>query len=120
MSTRRLAATLVAVKLGVAVAHVEAGLRSFDRACLAEINRVLTDQIATLLFTTERSARANLAREVDFVERVYFVGNVMIDSLTCVCRGGSWRDAFAAAGRQDWPRRTWLRPAYHAPAIERR
>jgi UDP-N-acetylglucosamine 2-epimerase (non-hydrolysing) len=76
-----LAATLVAVKLGVAVAHVEAGLRSFDRTMPEEINHVLTDQIATLLFTTERSAEANLLREGISVERVHFVGNVMIDSL---------------------------------------
>ena len=97
-----LAATLVAVKLGVAVAHVEAGLRSFDRSMPEEINRVLTDQIATLLFTTERSAQANLAREGIPVERVHFVGNVMIDSLmACLPRAVPARDTFAAAGRQD-------------------
>ena len=76
-----LACTLVAVKKGVPVAHVEAGLRSYDRAMPEEINRVLTDQVADLLYTTERSAEANLAREGVCAERVRFVGNVMIDSL---------------------------------------
>ena len=65
-----LACTLVAVKKGVPVAHVEAGLRSFDRSMPEEINRVLTDQIADLLYTTERAAHDNLAREgVDAVAR---------------------------------------------------
>jgi UDP-N-acetylglucosamine 2-epimerase (non-hydrolysing) len=76
-----LACSLVAVKKGVAVAHVEAGLRSFDRAMPEEINRLLTDQIADLLYTTERAAHDNLAREGVASERVHFVGNVMIDSL---------------------------------------
>ena len=76
-----LACTLVAVKKGVPVAHVEAGLRSFDRSMPEEINRVLTDQIADLLYTTERAAHANLAREGIDAARVHFVGNVMIDSL---------------------------------------
>ena len=76
-----LACSLVAAKKAVPVAHVEAGLRSFDRAMPEEINRVLTDQIAHLLYTTERSAHANLAREGVPPERICFVGNVMIDSL---------------------------------------
>lgn len=76
-----LACTLVAVKKGVPVAHVEAGLRSYDRGMPEEINRVLTDQIADLLYTTERSALDNLLREGIVGERVRFVGNVMIDSL---------------------------------------
>lgn len=76
-----LAAALVAVKEGVPVAHVEAGLRSFDRTMPEEINRVLTDQISDLLFTTEAGALANLAREGVAEKRVFFVGNVMIDSL---------------------------------------
>jgi UDP-N-acetylglucosamine 2-epimerase (non-hydrolysing) len=75
------ACSLVAVKKSVPVAHVEAGLRSFDRAMPEEINRVLTDQIADLLYTTERTAHDNLAREGVPAERVHFVGNVMIDSL---------------------------------------
>ncbi len=76
-----LACTLVAVKKGVPVAHVEAGLRSFDRSMPEEINRVLTDQIADLLYTTERVALDNLAREGVDASRAQFVGNVMIDSL---------------------------------------
>ena len=76
-----LACTLVASKKGVPVAHVEAGLRSYDRSMPEEINRVLTDQIADLLYTTERVAHDNLAREGIDASRVHFVGNVMIDSL---------------------------------------
>ncbi|MEO7007985.1 MAG: UDP-N-acetylglucosamine 2-epimerase, partial [Caldimonas sp.] len=76
-----LACTLVAVKKGVPVAHVEAGLRSHDRAMPEEINRLLTDQVADRLYTTERSAAANLQREGIAAERICFVGNVMIDSL---------------------------------------
>ena len=76
-----LACSLVASKKRVPVVHVEAGLRSYDRSMPEEINRVLTDQIADLLYTTERSAAQNLAREGVPVERVCFVGNVMIDSL---------------------------------------
>jgi UDP-N-acetylglucosamine 2-epimerase (non-hydrolysing) len=77
-----LACTLVAVKKNIPVAHVEAGLRSFDRAMPEEINRLLTDQISDLLYTTERSAAENLRREGIPAERVHFVGNVMIDALT--------------------------------------
>ncbi len=76
-----LACTLVAVKKGVPVAHVEAGLRSYDRKMPEEINRVLTDQVADRLYTTERSALANLQREGVDAARVCFAGNVMIDSL---------------------------------------
>ena len=76
-----LACTLVAVKKGVPVVHVEAGLRSYDRTMPEEINRLLTDQVADRLYITERSAEANLLREGISAERVCFVGNVMIDSL---------------------------------------
>lgn len=76
-----LACSLVAAKKSVAIVHVEAGLRSFDRAMPEEINRVLTDQIADILYTTERSAEQNLAREGITSERICFVGNLMIDSL---------------------------------------
>jgi UDP-N-acetylglucosamine 2-epimerase (non-hydrolysing) len=76
-----LACALVAVKKGVPVAHVEAGLRSFDRQMPEEINRLLTDQIADRLYTTERSAAGNLLREGVDPSRIVFVGNVMIDSL---------------------------------------
>ncbi len=76
-----LACSLVAAKMHIPVAHVEAGLRSFDRAMPEEINRVLTDQIAELLYTTERDAEANLLREGVAAARIHFVGNLMIDSL---------------------------------------
>ncbi len=76
-----LACSLVAAKKAVPVVHVEAGLRSFDRSMPEEVNRLLTDQIADLLYTTERSAAANLAREGIPAERISFVGNLMIDSL---------------------------------------
>lgn len=76
-----LACGLVASKKGVPVVHVEAGLRSYDRAMPEEINRVLTDQIADVLYTTERSAQQNLTREGIDSARIRFVGNVMIDSL---------------------------------------
>ena len=76
-----IACALVATKKGIPVIHVEAGLRSFDRAMPEEINRVLTDQMSDLLFTTEASGRDNLLREGIADSRIHFVGNVMIDTL---------------------------------------
>jgi UDP-N-acetylglucosamine 2-epimerase (non-hydrolysing) len=76
-----LACALVCVKLGTKVAHVEAGLRSRDRTMPEEINRILTDQIADLLFTTSADADQNLIAEGIPAERIRLVGNVMIDSL---------------------------------------
>ncbi|HKN82045.1 MAG TPA: UDP-N-acetylglucosamine 2-epimerase (non-hydrolyzing) [Pyrinomonadaceae bacterium] len=76
-----LACALVCVKLGVKVAHVEAGLRSRDRSMPEEINRLLTDQIADLLFTPSHDADENLLAEGIPRERIRLVGNVMIDSL---------------------------------------
>jgi UDP-N-acetylglucosamine 2-epimerase (non-hydrolysing) len=76
-----LACALVCVKLGVKVAHVEAGLRSRDRTMPEEINRLLTDQIADLLLTPSADADANLRAEGIPPERIRLVGNVMIDSL---------------------------------------
>jgi UDP-N-acetylglucosamine 2-epimerase (non-hydrolysing) len=76
-----LACSLVATKKNIPVVHVEAGLRSFDRTMPEEINRILTDQMADLLFTSERTAADNLAREGIAPERIRFAGNVMIDSL---------------------------------------
>ncbi len=75
------ACALVASKLGIKVAHVEAGLRSFDRTMPEEINRVLTDHLADLLFTTEPSGNENLRREGIQAEKICFVGNSMIDTL---------------------------------------
>ena len=76
-----LAAALVAAKLGIPVAHVEAGLRSRDRTMPEELNRILTDQLSELLFTTSRDADVNLQAEGIDQQRVHFVGNTMIDSL---------------------------------------
>ncbi|MGH7278665.1 MAG: non-hydrolyzing UDP-N-acetylglucosamine 2-epimerase [Candidatus Rokuibacteriota bacterium] len=76
-----LAAGIVAAKLGIPLAHVEAGLRSFDRTMPEEVNRILTDAVADYCFTTEPAANDNLAREGVAPERIHHVGNVMIDAL---------------------------------------
>ena len=76
-----IACGLVAVKLGVRLVHVEAGLRSFDRDMPEEINRVLTDAISDLLFCTEQSGVDNLRREGVAERKIHLVGNVMIDTL---------------------------------------
>lgn len=76
-----LACTLVGVKMGIKVAHVEAGLRSFDRTMPEEINRLATDSIADLLFTPSPDGDENLKREGVPDHRIRFVGNIMIDSL---------------------------------------
>ncbi len=78
-----IACTLTAAKLGIKTAHVEAGLRSFDRTMPEELNRLLTDQIADYLFVTEQSGVDNLLREGINKDKIFFVGNVMIDSLMC-------------------------------------
>lgn len=75
------AAALVAVKLGLRVAHVEAGLRSYDRSMPEEINRIVTDRLADLLLTPSRDASATLRAEGEPEDEIVFVGNVMIDSL---------------------------------------
>jgi UDP-N-acetylglucosamine 2-epimerase (non-hydrolysing) len=76
-----MACAIVAAKLFIPVAHVEAGLRSFDRAMPEEINRVVTDALASILFTTSRDAGENLNREGVDRSKIFFVGNVMIDTL---------------------------------------
>jgi UDP-N-acetylglucosamine 2-epimerase (non-hydrolysing) len=88
-----LAGTLVAVKKGIRVAHVEAGLRSFDRSMPEEINRLLTDQVADLLLTPSRDGDENLLREGVAPSRIRFVGNVMIDTLV----------ALLPRARERWP-----------------
>ena len=79
--TSTVAAALTAVRLGLPIAHVEAGLRSGDRSMPEEINRILTDSVSDVLFTTEPAGNENLAREGVESRRVHFVGNVMIDTL---------------------------------------
>ena len=76
-----LAAALVCSKLAIPVGHVEAGLRSFDRSMPEEINRLLTDQLSDLLFTTSREAKVNLRREGIAPSKIFFVGNVMMDTV---------------------------------------
>jgi UDP-N-acetylglucosamine 2-epimerase (non-hydrolysing) len=88
------AAALVAAKRGIPVAHVEAGLRSFDRTMPEEVNRVVTDSVSDLLFTTEGSANDNLLREGVPAERIFFAGNCMIDTLL--------RHVQAAVSRSPW------------------
>ena len=76
-----MAATLVAAKLGIPVAHVEAGLRSFDRRMPEEINRLVTDALSDYLFASEPSGVRNLVAEGVSQSKIHFVGNVMIDTL---------------------------------------
>ena len=90
-----LACALAARKLDIRVAHLEAGLRSFDRRMPEEINRLLTDQISEILFVTEPSGRENLLREGIGAEKIHFVGNTMIDSLdrhlTAALKKSPWK-----------------------------
>src|SRR5574338_382254 len=100
-----LAATLAAVKLGVPVAHVEAGLRSFDRSMPEEVNRLLTDAISEWLFVTEPSGVENLRREGVDSRRIHLVGNLMIDTLLAHVE---------TARALDVPRRLGLEPRGYA------
>jgi UDP-N-acetylglucosamine 2-epimerase (non-hydrolysing) len=77
-----MAASLAAVKLGIRIAHIEAGLRSNDWTMPEEVNRVVTDRVSTLLFTTCEDANINLLREGASENSIHFVGNIMIDTLT--------------------------------------
>jgi UDP-N-acetylglucosamine 2-epimerase (non-hydrolysing) len=97
-----IACALTAVKLGMPVAHVEAGLRSFDRTMPEEINRVLTDAISHWLFVTEPSGVANLHREGVPEGRIHLVGNIMIDTLLAcrdLCRRSTVLNELGLAGR---------------------
>jgi UDP-N-acetylglucosamine 2-epimerase (non-hydrolysing) len=95
------AAALVCAKLGIRVGHVEAGLRSFDRTMPEEINRLLTDQLADLLFTPSADGDANLLREGIAAEKIHLVGNVMIDTLVHL---------LPAVERSDVSKRLGLKP----------
>jgi UDP-N-acetylglucosamine 2-epimerase (non-hydrolysing) len=79
-----IAATLTATKIGILTAHIEAGLRSFDRSMPEEINRIATDSICDFHFVTEQSGMDNLIREGHKPENIFFVGNTMIDSLVYI------------------------------------
>ena len=112
-----LAAALVCAKLGIPIAHVEAGLRSFDDSMPEEINRRVTDALSDLLFVTSPEGLDNLAREGVSADRMHLVGNPMIDTLLAhldrfdpvPVRAGS-----ACRSATPWPRstgrRTWTRP----------
>jgi len=107
------ACALVASKLGVKVAHIEAGLRSFDRSMPEEINRIVTDSISDLLFTTEESGNENLRREGVSSEKIRFVGNVMIDSLAQNLERAKQSDVVAGLGvsRKEFAVLTLHRPS---------
>ena len=108
------AAALVAVKFGIPVDHVEAGLRSFDRTMPEEINRVLTDAIADQLFVTEESGVQNLLREGVAPERIHLVGNVMIDALEA-CRP-RWQEADVLTRLGLDPKRPYAVVTLHRPS----
>ena len=111
------ACALVAAKKGVPVVHVEAGLRSFDRGMPEEINRVVTDQLSDLLFTTERQAMVNLEREGIDPARVHFVGNVMIDTLLeHRHRTRTVADVIASAGAEGTPAEKFGVVTLHRPS----
>ena len=98
-----LAASLVCSKLSVRLGHVEAGLRSFDRTMPEEINRLLTDQLADLLFTPSEDGDVNLEREGIVPEKIHRVGNVMIDTLIRLLPAAEeWRMVYSDGMR-------WLR-----------
>jgi UDP-N-acetylglucosamine 2-epimerase (non-hydrolysing) len=110
-----LACALAAKKVGVDVAHVEAGLRSFDRTMPEEINRVLTDAIADFLFTTEPSAARNLRREGIPRQKIFFVGNVMIDTLL-LHREGAEKSAIRTRLGLDSPSSRYALVTLHRPS----
>jgi len=107
------AAALVAAKLGLRVGHVEAGLRSRDWTMPEEINRVVTDRLADLLFAPSRDAVENLHAEGVPPERIHFVGNVMIDSL---CWALPRAQALDPAGRRGLARRGYAVATLHRPS----
>ncbi len=98
-----MAGALVAKKMGIAVIHAEAGLRSFDRTMPEEINRVVTDSITDVFLITEESGRTNLLREGIAPERIHLVGNLMIDSLRANLEQAHKSDIRTRLGLQDRP-----------------
>ena len=112
-----LACSIVAAKMGIHVAHVEAGLRSFDRTMPEEINRIVTDSIADIYFVTEESGLENLRREGVPHDRIHFVGNVMIDNLFYQVRrleamdGGAFQTGDLKKGSRDYVFLTLHRPS---------
>src|SRR5205807_5636778 len=109
-----LAVSLVAVKLGIPLSHLESGLRSFDRTMPEEINRIVADEFSDLLFVHCDEAIENLRREGIEEERIHFVGNTMIDSL--VAFEGRFR-ALGTAERMGLRRGDFLLVTLHRPAL---
>src|SRR5262249_16622082 len=93
-----MACALVGAKELIAVAHVEAGLRSFDRTMPEEVNRIVTDGVSDMVFTTEASAGENLAREGIPGHKIFFSGNVMIDSLVATLDAARLSPILSQAG----------------------
>jgi UDP-N-acetylglucosamine 2-epimerase (non-hydrolysing) len=108
-----LACALVSVKLGIPVAHVEAGLRSRDWTMPEEINRLLTDRISSLLFTPSRDGDENLRAEGIEAHKIHFVGNVMIDTLVKMLPRAEQSSALA---RFNLERRRFVLVTLHRPA----
>jgi UDP-N-acetylglucosamine 2-epimerase (non-hydrolysing) len=113
-----IAAALVCAKRGIPVAHVEAGLRSFDRSMPEEINRVLTDQLSDLLFTPSQDGDDNLLREGVSKDRIHLVGNVMIDTLVRLLPAAEerWRDRPRSLGL---PAGAWQEGKYALVTLHR-
>jgi UDP-N-acetylglucosamine 2-epimerase (non-hydrolysing) len=109
-----LAASLVAVKLGLSVAHVEAGLRSFDRTMPEEINRIVTDAVSDLLFIHSPEAREHLLAEGRDEAQIHFVGNTMIDSLVAMRER---IDALDAPAQRGLVAGEYLIVTLHRPAL---
>jgi UDP-N-acetylglucosamine 2-epimerase (non-hydrolysing) len=109
-----LAAALVAVKLGIPLAHVESGLRSFDRTMPEEVNRIVTDQFSDLLFLHSEEAAENLRHEGIPDDRMHFVGNTMIDALVATEERFRNRDA---AGRFGLAAGGYLLVTLHRPNL---
>ena len=109
-----LAAALAAAKLGIRLGHVESGLRSFDRSMPEELNRVIADQLAELLFLHSEDAAHNLRREGVAGERMHFVGNTMIDTLVALETRFRAADA---ANRLGLDEGTYLLVTLHRPAL---
>lgn len=108
-----LATAIAAAKLQIPVAHVEAGLRSFDRTMPEEINRILTDAVSSFLFTTCEDANNNLRREGIPESKVFFVGNVMIDSLIAT---RPFIDESSIHERLQLPKREYMYITLHRPS----
>lgn len=108
-----LAAALVASKMGVPIAHVESGLRSYDRTMPEEINRVITDSISNVLFLTSFDAMANLHREGIDTNRCYVVGNTMIDSLVRLSEEFNRSKILSTLGLE---KKTYALATFHRPS----